>query len=138
MFLKLRLSAPVLFHTMLYAPGSFSILNKSIYIAFPGGSDGKESVCNAGDLGSIPGSGRSPGGGNGNPLQCAGLENFMDSGAWQATAHRVAKSWTRLSNSHTRIHTHTHTHTHVYLFGISVGLGQGLLLVLVTNILLQE
>ena len=62
MFLKLRLSAPVLFHTMLYALGSFSILNKSIYIAFPGGSDGKESACNAGDLGSIPGLGRCPGG----------------------------------------------------------------------------
>ena len=47
-----------------------------------GGSDGKASACNAGDLGSIPGSGRSPGEGNGNPLQYSCLENFMDRGAW--------------------------------------------------------
>jgi len=51
---------------------------------FPGGSDGKESVCSVGDLGSIPGSGRSPGEGNGNPLQYPCLENPMDRGAWQA------------------------------------------------------
>ena len=56
------------------------------------------SACNAGDLGSIPGSGRSPGEGNGNPLQYSGLENPMDGGAWWATVHRVAKSWTRLSD----------------------------------------
>ena len=49
---------------------------------FPGGSDGKESVCNLGDLGSIPGSRRSPGEGNGNPLQYSSLENPMDRGAW--------------------------------------------------------
>ena len=49
---------------------------------FPGGSDGKESAYNAGDLGSIPGSGRSPGEGNGNPLQYSSLENPMDGGAW--------------------------------------------------------
>ena len=49
---------------------------------FPGGSDGKESAYNAGDLGSIPGSGRSPGEGNGYPLQYSHLENFMDRGAW--------------------------------------------------------
>ena len=49
------------------------------------GSDGKESACNAGDLGSIPGSGRSPGEGNGNPLHYSCLENPMDRGAWQAT-----------------------------------------------------
>ena len=48
---------------------------------FPGGSVGKESACNVGDLGSIPGSGRSPGEGNGNPLQCSGLENPRDRGA---------------------------------------------------------
>ena len=65
---------------------------------FPGGSDGKESACNAGDLGSIPGLGRSPGGGHGNPLQYSFLENPMDRGAWQATAHGVAKSRTRLSD----------------------------------------
>ena len=50
--------------------------------SFPGGSDGKESVCNTGDLGSIPGSGRSPGGGHGNPLQSSCLKNPMDSGAY--------------------------------------------------------
>ena len=49
---------------------------------FPGSSDGKASDCNAGDLGSIPGSGRSPGEGNGNPLQYSCLENSMDRGAW--------------------------------------------------------
>ena len=52
---------------------------------FPGGSDGKESVCNAGDPGSIPGLGRSPGEGNGYPLQYSCLSNSMDRGAWQAT-----------------------------------------------------
>ena len=62
------------------------------------GSDGKASVYNAGDLGSIPGSGRSPGEGNGNPLQYYCLENPMDRGAWQATVHGVAKSQTGLSN----------------------------------------
>ena len=64
----------------------------------PGGSDGKESACNAGDLGSISGSGRSPGGGHGNPLQYFCLENPMDGGAWRATVHEVTKSQTRLSD----------------------------------------
>ena len=54
------------------------------------------SACNAGDLGSIPGSGRSPGGGHGNPLQYSCLENPVDRGAWWATVHGVAKSRTRL------------------------------------------
>ena len=53
----------------------------------------KEFACNTGDMGSIPGSGRSPGGGNGSPLQYSGLENSMDRGAWVATVHRVARSW---------------------------------------------
>ena len=57
----------------------------------PGGSDGQESACNAGDLGSMPGLGRSPGEGNGNPFQYSCLENSMDRGAWQATVHVVAK-----------------------------------------------
>ena len=61
---------------------------------FPGGSDSKASVYNAGDLGSIPGLGRSTGEGNGNPLQYYCLENPMDRGAWWATIHGVAKSWT--------------------------------------------
>ena len=58
---------------------------------FPGGLDDKESACNEGDLGLIPGSGRSPGEGNGNPLQYSCLENPMDGGAWQATVHGVAE-----------------------------------------------
>ena len=54
----------------------------------------KNLAANAGDMGSIPGSGRSLGGGNSNPLQYSCLENSMDRGAWQATVHGVAKSWT--------------------------------------------
>jgi len=60
---------------------------------FPGGSDSKESTCNAGDRGSIPGLGRSPGGGNGSPLQYSCVENPMDRGAWGATVLGVAKNW---------------------------------------------
>ena len=63
-------------------------------------SVGKESACNAGEPGLIPGSGRSPGEGNGYPLQYSGLENSMDRGAWQATVHGVSKSLTQLSNFH--------------------------------------
>ena len=61
---------------------------------FPGGSVDKESTCNAGDTGSIPGLRGSPGGGHDNSLQYSGLENPMDRGAWQATVHSVAKSLT--------------------------------------------
>ena len=57
-----------------------------------GGSDGKASVYNVGDPGSIPGLGRSPGEGNGNPLQYSCLENSMDGGAWWATVHGITKS----------------------------------------------
>ena len=67
-------------------------------MSFPGGSDGKASACNVEDLGSIPGSGRSPGEGNANPLQYPCLENPMNRGAWRATVHGVTKSWTGLSN----------------------------------------
>ena len=66
---------------------------------FPGGSDGKESACSMGDPGLIHGSGRSPGEGNGNPLQYCCLENSMDRGGWWATVHGVAKSRTQLSNN---------------------------------------
>ena len=66
--------------------------------SFPGGSEVKASACNAGDLGLIPGSGRSPGEGNSNPLQYSCLENPMDGGAWWATVHGVAKSLTQLSD----------------------------------------
>ena len=65
---------------------------------FPGSSAGKGSACNAGDLGSIPGSGRSAGEGIGYPLQCSCLENPLDRGAWRVTVHAVAKSWTWLSD----------------------------------------
>ena len=65
---------------------------------FPGGSDGKESACNAEDLGSISGLGRSPGGGQGNPLQYSFLENPHGQGTWQATVHGISKNQTRLSD----------------------------------------
>ena len=71
-------------------------------MGFPNGSDGKESVCRAGDRSLIPGSGRSPGGGHGNPLQYSCLENPMDRGAWRAAVHGVAESQTRLK----RLSTH--------------------------------
>ena len=70
-------------------------------MGFPGGSEVKASAYNAGDLGLIPGSGRSPGEGNGNPLQYSCLENSMDRGAWQVTVHGVA---------HTPLPPHTHIH----------------------------
>ena len=69
-----------------------------IFLGFPDSSDGKESAWNAGDLGSIPGSERSPGERNGNPLQCSCLENSMDREALWATVHGVSKSQTWLSN----------------------------------------
>ena len=73
-------------------------LNYSESSDFPGGSDDKASAYDAGDPGSIPGWGRSPGEGNGNPFQYSRLENPMDGGAWWATVHGVAKSQTQLSN----------------------------------------
>ena len=65
---------------------------------FPGGSDSKESACNEGDVVSISESGRSPGEGNGYPLQYSCLENSMDRGAWWATVHGVTKSPIQLNN----------------------------------------
>ena len=67
-------------------------------MGFPGGSEVKVSACNVGDLGSTPGSGRSPGEGNGNPLQYSCLENPMDRGAWLAILYGVVKSQTRLND----------------------------------------
>ena len=71
-----------------------------------GGSEVKASACNVGDPGLIPGLERSPGEGYGNPLQYTCLENPMEGGVWQATAHGVAKSWTRLSDFTFTFHFH--------------------------------
>ena len=76
------------------------------YHCLQGGSEVKVSACNAGDLGSIPGSGRSTGEGNGNPLQYSCLENPMGGGAWWATLHGVAKSRTQLSDFTFTFHDH--------------------------------
>ena len=78
----------------------------------------KKQLANAGDVGdtcSNPGSGRSPGGGHGNPLQYSCLENPMEGGAWQATAHGVTKSQTRLSTDR-HVHTNTCTCVCVYIY----------------------
>ena len=83
--------------------------NMNLNISFSGGTRGKESSCQRRrrrDTGSIPGSGRSPGGGRGNPLQYSCLENPMDRGDWQATIHRVTQSRTQLKQ--------LSTHTHIY------------------------
>ena len=78
-------------------------LSAYLIMGFTGGSDSKESACNAGDLGSISGSGRSPGEGKGNPFQYSCLENPMDREAWWATIHGVAMSRTRLTDFHSLI-----------------------------------
>ena len=69
-------------------------------LGFPGGSDGKESACKAGDMGSIPGPGGSPGEENGNPLQCSCQRKSLDRGAWPATGHGITKSQTWLNDWH--------------------------------------
>ena len=74
------------------------LIKTNVIPGFPGGSASKESACNAGDLGVIPGLGRFPGEGNDNPLQYSCLDNPMDRGAWQATVHVFAKSHTWLSD----------------------------------------
>ena len=73
-------------------------LSMTIHGDFPGGLEGKESACSVGDLGSIPGLGRSPGREHGNPLQYSCLENPMDREAWRVTVHGVSKSGTQLSD----------------------------------------
>ena len=80
-------------------------------MGFPDSTVGKEFTCDAGDIrdmGSIPGLGRSPGEGNGNPLQYSCLKNPMDGGTWQATVHGVSKSLTQLSNFTFHFHFHGH------------------------------
>ena len=83
-------------------------------MGFPDGSVVNGVPANAGDLGSIPGSGRSPAEGNGNPLQYSCLENPMDRGAWQATVHRVTKSWIQLK------WLSTHTCTPISVVGMAL------------------
>ena len=84
-------------------PWRWDKLPTPVFSGFLGGSDSKESACNVGDLGSIPGHGSSPGEGNSYPLQYSGLENSMDRGAWQVTVHRVTKNRTQLSNFHFQV-----------------------------------
>ena len=78
-------------------PGAKILPHSRITVGFPGGSDGKESTCSAGDPGSISGSGKSPGEGSGYPLQYSSLENSMDRRAWLTTVNRVSKNWTWMS-----------------------------------------
>ena len=103
--LKKKLYCCSLFpHTMFLVKLQFILQ----YTCSPGDSDSKESACRAGDLGSTPRSGRSPGEGNGYPVQYSCLENSLDRGAWQAMVHGVANSQTRLkrlSTAHSTQHT---------------------------------
>ena len=90
-------------------------------MGFRGSLGGKESTYNEGDWGSIPGLGRSPGEGNGHPLQWSGLENSMERGVWQAWQSMGRKEsdmteWLSLHFTHT--HTHTHTHICIYTHGL--------------------
>ena len=93
-------------------------VHKHMHTGFPGGTGGKEPACKCRrhrDMGSIPASGRSPGGGNGNTLQYSCLENPMDRGAWQATVHRVAKSQTRLKRLSMHMCTFIYIHIYIYI-----------------------
>ena len=81
--------------------GRWSFIHWTTRERLPWWLSGKESTCNAGDAGSIPQSGRSPGGGDGNPLQYSCLENPLDRGAYSATVHGVTESWTWLKWQHT-------------------------------------
>ena len=82
----------------LYKRHHFMVKWSVVYPPDIGGSESKESACNAGDLGSISGMGRFPEEENGKPLQYSCMENPMDREAWQATVHGVVKSWTQLSD----------------------------------------
>ena len=114
----------------------FSAYIFSVYlymcVCFPGGSVGKETSCNpgdTGDVGSIPGSGRSPGGGHSNSIQYSCLENPMDRGPWKVTVHRVTEiqtylKWLSSSNSiyvclYTYIQMYLTCSVHAYLYSVS-------------------
>ena len=87
------------YSSILYVVAVFPIEDHTIdSLGFSCSSVGKESACSAGDLGSIPGLGKSSGEGNGNPLQYPCLENLIDREAWWAAVHGVTKSWAQLSN----------------------------------------
>ena len=110
---------PAMEETLVRFLGREDLLEKgqathSVFLGFPCGSAGKESTCNAGDLVSIPGLGRTSGEGKGYPPQYSGLENFMD-----CIVHGVAKSQTRLSNFHFHfvysIHFHFIYSIHIYI-----------------------
>ena len=99
--------------------------NNTLFSDFPGGLDSKASAYNAGDLGSIPGSGRSLGEGNGNPLQYSYLENSIDRGAWWASVHGVAKESDTMKQmnmgiSLTLLFPFKKNNNNTYLFGCSV------------------
>ena len=98
--LKLSISCKMKYMFLNMTKFTRTTKNICTWVCFSGGSESKESACNAGDLGLIPGLGRSPGEGNGYPLQCSGLENSMDRGAWEAAVHGVTKSWTWLRDLH--------------------------------------
>ena len=95
MVLKIRFG---FLNSQLIMTGSYYIFTLYSYICFPHSSVSKESACNAGDQGSIPGWGKSPGEGNGNPLWYSCLGNPLARGDWQATIHGLTKSQTRLSD----------------------------------------
>ena len=95
----------------------------SLYIGLPQCLSGKESVCNAGasgDMGSIPGWGRSPGGGHGNPLQYSCLENPMDRGSWRAIVQRVTESRTQLKqlSMHAYIYIYIYKYLFIYIYAM--------------------
>ena len=101
--------------SMLSSPSPWGSMRQvNIWVSiFPGNWDGKESACNARDLGLIPGWGSCPGEGNGDPLQYSCLQNSMDRGAWWPMGGKESNTTERL--------THTHTHTHIH-YSSSVGL----------------
>ena len=95
-----KISSEVIYY---FTGHTASLASLAYVISFPDDSDSKESICNAGDLGSIPGLGRSPGAGNGYPLGDSCLENPRVRGAWRATVHRVTESdTTELLSTHKR------------------------------------